>query len=144
VQDTHPPRSREEWKARIESTHVNDAVSRDAEDAFTRLEERARSRQEGKCLVIAAPSGAGKTHLLNRFRRRTTSQVTRDDCGLVHPVLSVTAPSPCNFKTLGRTLYYTLVGDDLPQRATVDEVWRKLSYQLFGQPFLLTGLRKIW
>jgi len=126
--------ARAAWKDRIEQIHIKDRVAKAAKRKFDGLVSRAmKASGEGQCMVLHAETGAGKTHLLNQLLKRPDLAASRDDFGPVRPLLYVRAPSPCNLLTLGRVLYKRLTDADLPQSYKKEEVWLRLSYQLYGQ-----------
>ncbi|BCB17124.1 TniB family NTP-binding protein [Bosea sp. ANAM02] len=93
----------------------------------------AAEELEARCMVIAAPSGAGKSHILLRLREHPSLQPYRDEIGPVRPLIAVKAPSPCTLKTLGIQICHRLTGMRLRASATEHEIWTEVRAQLDAQ-----------
>lgn len=88
---------------------------------------------EAPCVCIPGGSGVGKSHLLRRLRENPLLVPFRDSQGPVRPLVAIKAPSPCTSLSLARKLYAALTGDDLPEKITDGEAWRRVRAQLDGQ-----------
>lgn len=88
---------------------------------------------EARCIVVAAPSGAGKSHLLRRLREHPGLKPTVDAYGPLRPLVAVKAPSPCTLKTLGIQLVKAMTGRRLSIHLKEHEVWAELYAQADGQ-----------
>lgn len=88
---------------------------------------------EARCVVVAAPSGAGKSHILRRLREHPGLKPTVDAFGPLRPLVAVKAPSPCTLKTLGMQLVKAMTGRRLSSHLKEHEVWGEFYAQADGQ-----------
>lgn len=88
---------------------------------------------EARCMIVAAPSGAGKSHLMRRLREHPALVPSMDEYGPLRPLVAVKAPSPCTLTTLGLKLNQVLTGKWLPSYYKQHEVWTEFYAQAEGQ-----------
>jgi hypothetical protein len=124
---------RRAWKERVNSIHINTDVVIKAVARFDQMLEDLSANIEGQCLVIPAPSGAGKSHLLTRLQMRPSLVPFRDEFGPVRPMLFIKAPSPCTLKTLGLALYEAMTGEQLSANLKEHDIWIRVRHQLHAQ-----------
>lgn len=110
---------------RIEEIHVTDDVYMRIRGRFDRhLDTVAAGAKEARAFVIAAESGAGKTHTISNLIAARRFDPTSEVSGERRPVITVTAPAPCTSKTLGLEIYENMTGSVLPTRTLEHEIWR--------------------
>ncbi|ACS40451.1 ATP-binding protein [Methylorubrum extorquens] len=124
---------RRAWKRRVNTIHVNTDVVVKAVARFDQMLADLADDVEGQCLVVPAPSGAGKSHLLARLQMRPSLVPFRDEVGPVRPLVFIKAPSPCTLKTLGLALYVALTDLELSATLKEHDIWRRVRHQMHAQ-----------
>lgn len=110
---------------RIENVHVTDDVYLRIRDRFDRhLDTVAAGAREARAFVIAAESGAGKTHTISNLIAARRFDPTSEATGERRPVIKVSAPAPCTLKALGLEIYEDMTDRMLPTRTLEHEIWR--------------------
>ena len=117
----------------IRDIHIKDEVFRDADETFQRLINSCEDGREPFALVIASPSGAGKTHILNHLATDKRLVAFRDEFGVARPLIRMSAPSPCTMKTLGIQLLRMLTGQTINTKYNAHEIWTRVRTNLYNQ-----------
>ncbi|GGF60026.1 hypothetical protein GCM10007301_19700 [Azorhizobium oxalatiphilum] len=128
-------------KERIERIHVPDGTAKRVGQTFDRMVTRALKKTgEAQCNVLAAPTGAGKSHMMDRLPKDPRLAPSHDMFGPIQPLVYVRAPSPCNLQTLGRVLYKRLTDAEIAPSTKEGEVWQRLRYQMYGQRTVIVAI----
>ena len=116
----------------IDQAHTDDQATKAAVEMLARLLLRAESGQDGRGVLVTGPSGGGKSHIIDRFRRlkRFRPFETETGEGTVRPLVYLEAPAPCTMKFLGMTIYETITGHSLPSRLNGPEIWSRVKAQM--------------
>jgi hypothetical protein len=130
--NTDPTGDRARRKQAIRSIHIKDEAWMGAETAFKMLLNRLEDGAESFALVIHAPSGAGKTHIIEHLAADERVQPFTDEYGEVRPLLRVSTPSPCTLKSLGIAIYRALTGKSLPEKLPKHDIWVRVRTTLFN------------
>ncbi|MBY0256993.1 ATP-binding protein [Methylobacterium sp.] len=124
---------RRAWKKSVDSIHINTNVIINGVARFNQMLDNVAAEIEGDCLIIPAPSGAGKSHLLARLQKNSLLAPFSDETGPVRPLVFIKAPSPCTLKTLGLSLYKSMTGDDLSANLREHDIWSRVVSQMHAQ-----------
>lgn len=89
----------------------------------------ANNRAPGKGFVITAPSGAGKSRLLDETFRGNAAFPNFGDRSTWCPLVSITAPSPCTLGQLGIRLL-SLMDYDLQREIRENTAWLRVRQQI--------------
>lgn len=113
----------------IERLHVTDDVYLRIEKRFSNhLDMMAAGAEASRAFVIAAESGAGKTHTISNLIAAKRFDVTTDEMGERRPLVCITAPAPCTLKSLGLEIYEQMTGECLPVRTLEHDIWRRVRH----------------
>jgi hypothetical protein len=118
--------------AAVKAIHVADGLFKRAEQVFNRLVAACEENGEPFAMVIPAPSGVGKTSILEHLARDRRLASFTDEHGLTVPLVCISAPSPCTLKTLGIELHAQLTGSTLSSRMNSQEIWTRLRTNLYN------------
>ena len=110
-------------KAAIMAIHVKDEVFRGAASTFDSLVKACEDGTETFALVLRAPSGAGKSHILDHLRSDPRLVDFADEHGACRPLVYVRAPSPCTLKTLGLGILQAMTGTMLSANLKEHDIW---------------------
>jgi hypothetical protein len=116
----------------VKAIHIKDEVFRRAERRFDLVLKSLEDDVESKALVVRAPSGAGKTHLLGHLATDPRLVSFQDEFGDVRPLVRVSAPSPCTLKTLGIVIHRALTGIELSARLPAHDIWVRVRTNMYN------------
>lgn len=120
----------------LESAHVHEGVAKRLDGIATEMIAAARAEVSGIIALVVGPTGAGKSHNLDRFAERPEfrafERVNRE--GVVRPLVHIEAPKPCTLKSLGMHLWEELTGHPF-HRVNPKEhaIWRAVMHQMNEQ-----------
>lgn len=97
------------------------------------LLNRCEDGVEPFAIVLPAPPGAGKTHILKQFCAEPRLAAFEDEYGAVTPFLRISAPAPCTLKTLGIVLYLALTGLTLSSKLQRHDIWTRVRTMLLNK-----------
>ena len=95
----------------------------------TKLSSFAANRREARALVLTGESGAGKSAACKQLFRRHEAFPNYGVYGSNCPLASVSVPSPCTLKQLGRKILHTL-GYPLTSNPDRHIVWEMVRDRL--------------
>lgn len=126
--------ARKQHKEKIRDIHIKDEFFRAAREEFDHLLKAVEDgHEEMSALVLRAPSGAGKSHILKHLMRDERLKPRVDEYGEVRLILYVRAPSPCNLATLGGAVYTALTGEKLSSSTHAPDVWVRVRAALYNK-----------
>ncbi|MBK3801405.1 AAA family ATPase [Azospirillum brasilense] len=102
------------------------AATRRAEEAEERIRDLHLSHgtgQEGHCLLLVGPPGAGKSVALRRYAARHPD--VEEELRTRRPILGIEVPPGCTLRSLARTMLAAL-GDVAPSRANQVEATKRV------------------
>ncbi|KAA2235865.1 AAA family ATPase [Salinarimonas soli] len=130
-------------RRQVANIRINTDVVTEARNRFDKLVKGLQAddymyadeaeEAEARCMIVAAPSGAGKSHVLRRLREHSALVPFKDAFGTVRPLVAIKAPSPCTLRTLGLRLYEAMTGKTLPGSMKEHEVWVRVRAQIEAQ-----------
>lgn len=121
------------WFQDVKNIHVENDISMRVMEIFEQQILEVASGIGEACLVITAPSGGGKTHILSRIAQHPSLAPFDDDQGPIRPLVGVQAPSPCVSKVLAQEIFAQLAKERMAQTVTDAAAWARVRTQLEGQ-----------